>query len=328
MNNQPKILFVDDEATAVKYFQRAIEPIASVATASSVEDGRKILDAESGSIQVLVSDQRMPGTYGNELLQYAHDHHPNIIRILTTAYSELDNTIEAVNQGQIHRYIRKPWDIDTLRMEMKQALDLGSLRREHAALLREKLMVRQLQMISSRIGTLHALCASLSGADQSQSAEVYLAAAQSSGDTPPQPDWLHMDYSDLVSAESFREGDFGRAVLARLTELRQEQPATSAADAMALLPKVLDGAKMEADGSVLFAEKRIFSEFLAGQCESPVSMQHASWLAYLIWLHTQGHSLQVESHANGMRLRPSQPAPPLTQEKLAIWIENFLDGAR
>ena len=118
----PAILFVDDEATAVKYFQRAIGQLAPVVTGQSVEEGKTLLDAHADSLAVLVSDQRMPGEYGNELLRYARERYPHIVRILTTAYSELDQTVEAVNQGQIHRYIKKPWDITALRVELKQAL--------------------------------------------------------------------------------------------------------------------------------------------------------------------------------------------------------------
>lgn len=80
----PEILFVDDEATAVKYFQRAVGTLASVATAGSVEEGKQMLDAHADTISVLVSDQRMPGAYGNELLFYARDKYPHIVRILTT----------------------------------------------------------------------------------------------------------------------------------------------------------------------------------------------------------------------------------------------------
>src|SRR5450830_589833 len=98
----PTILYVDDEANALKYFQRAIAPLAHVLTATSVEEGKRILDEQGGRIAVLVSDQRMPGAYGNALLSYAWDRYPHIVRILTTAYSELEYTVVAVYWGRIH----------------------------------------------------------------------------------------------------------------------------------------------------------------------------------------------------------------------------------
>ena len=79
----PAILYVDDEATALKYFQRALGTLAPIHTAASVEEGKRLLDEHADSIAVLVSDQRMPGAYGNELLVYAWDKYPHIIRILT-----------------------------------------------------------------------------------------------------------------------------------------------------------------------------------------------------------------------------------------------------
>ena len=94
----PVILFVDDEPTAVKYFQRAIASLAPVITAGSVEDGIQLLDKHAASLAVLVSDQRMPGRFGNELLRYARENYPHMVRILTTAYSEIEYTVDAITE--------------------------------------------------------------------------------------------------------------------------------------------------------------------------------------------------------------------------------------
>ena len=68
-----KILYVDDEPMALKYFERLVSPLAPVITASSVEQGKAILRERGAEIAVLVSDQRMPGAHGNELLRFARD---------------------------------------------------------------------------------------------------------------------------------------------------------------------------------------------------------------------------------------------------------------
>ena len=81
----PVILFVDDEASAVKYFQLAINLLAPVITAGTVEEGKRMLDEHAHTLMVLVSDQRMPGGFGNELLLYARHKYPHMVRILTTA---------------------------------------------------------------------------------------------------------------------------------------------------------------------------------------------------------------------------------------------------
>lgn len=323
----PQILFVDDEPNAVKYFQRAVEKLAPVITASTVEEGKRLLDANADSLAVLISDQRMPGGYGNELLQYARTQYPHIVRILTTAYSELGHTIDAVNQGQIHRYIQKPWDLSALTMELRQALELAALRREHAQLLREKLMVRQTQTVSNRIGALHALALSLCEPDRPSPMESYLATAASIGINETRPDWLSMDYADLVSAEALRAGQFGHAVRARLEELRQSRPDDSDQGALALLASVMgsDALKIAADGaSALLPDMKDLVEFLETPSDAAVSAQHAAWFAYLIWLHDAGKSLQAAKSGGGLELRLCAPAP-LSTERLATWISEFCD---
>lgn len=322
----PLILFVDDEATAVKYFQRAIDSLAPVITAGTVEEGKRMLDEHAATLAVLVSDQRMPGGYGNELLQYARLKYPHMVRILTTAYSELEHTVEAVNQGQIHRYIQKPWEISALRMELKQALELAVLRKEHALLLREKLTVRQNQTVSNRIGTLYTICASLAGPDQFLPVESYLSAAAAVGVTPPEPDWLLMDYSDLVSAEAYRSGQFGYAICNSLTEIRQRYQGRQGEAGLKLLSELLaDKVQVSGDDTVVFTDGRIFAEFLEMPCNAPVSLPHVSWLAFLIWLHGSGYSLQLTKLETGMQCRLEKSAEPVSRARLAAWIDQFCD---
>ena len=325
----PLILFVDDEATAVKYFQRAIDSLAPVVTAGTVEEGKHMLDEHAHTLMVLVSDQRMPGGYGNELLKYARLNYPHMVRILTTAYSELEHTVEAVNQGHIHRYIQKPWEIAALRMELKQALELATLRKEHAQLLREKLTVRQNQTVSSRIGTLYTLCASLAGPDHVLPVENYLSAAAAVGVKSPEPDWLLMDYSDLVSAEAHRGGQFGYAVCAKLAEIKQRYQGWQSADGLKPLSEVLaDEARLLGDGTVVFPDGRNFAEFLESPSDAPVSPQHVSWLAFLIWLHGLDWSLQLTKQEAGMRCRLEAVLQPAVKVRLADWIEQFCDQGK
>ena len=319
----PTILYVDDEANALKYFQRAIAPLANVLTATSVEEGKRILDAQAERIAVLVSDQRMPGAYGNELLSYAWDRYPHIVRILTTAYSELEHTVEAVNQGQIHRYIQKPWDIAALRMELKQALELARLRNEHAQLLREKLMVRQRQAVANRIGTLYALCASLAGPEQQLPVEAYLSAALTAGVTPPEPDWLLMDYADLVSSEAFRGIAFAAAVRQQLDTLEREHPGRGVEQSIDMLLPVFGAALQNQGGTALFLDGRLLTEFLETPTTTPVSSIHAFWLASLLWLARRGWSLQLSKTELGLQGKVVQAEPALTPDHLAAWIEQF-----
>ncbi|MGK5080067.1 response regulator [Janthinobacterium sp. HLX7-2] len=319
----PTILYVDDEANALKYFQRALAPLADVLTATSVEEGKRILDEQSERIAVLVSDQRMPGAYGNELLSYAWDRYPHIVRILTTAYSELEHTVEAVNLGQIHRYIQKPWDIAALRMELKQALALAQLRKEHAQLLREKLMVRQRQAIANRIGSLYTLCASLAGPQQQLPVEAYLSSALTAGVTPPEPDWLLMDYADLISSEAFRSTAFGAAVRLQLEALEREHPGRGVEQAIDMLAPVFGAALQKQGSTALFLDGRLLTEFLETPTTTPVSAVHAFWLASLLWLARRGWSLQLSKVEQGLQGKLVQAEAALTPDHLAAWIEQF-----
>ncbi|QBE66192.1 response regulator [Pseudoduganella lutea] len=317
----PAILYVDDEPTALKYFQRALASQATVLTAESVEEGKRVLDRHADTIAVLVSDQRMPGAYGNELLFYAWDRYPHIVRILTTAYSEIVHTVEAVNQGQIYRYIQKPWDITALRMEMKQAVELARLRREHAQLLREKLLIRQKQAVANRIGTLYALCAGVTGNAGTVPIDAYLSAALCAGLTPPEPDWLLMDYSDLIGSEAFRSAAFGRTVREQLDALAGGGAVPG--DVFGLLAEAFDdGFDRTAEGGTIVHTSRL-TEFLETPTASGVSDLHAFWLAVLLWLGRNGQTLQLSGGPDGVhaRLVPAGTTP--TPVQLAGWIEQF-----
>lgn len=137
------ILFVDDEEMARKYFEKGLKHEFSILTAGNVEEAKKILDEHHNDIAVVITDQRMPGGNGIILLKYLRENYPHIIRLLTTAYSDLTEAIEAVNGGEILRYIQKPWDYNMLKAEMRQAIELFELRLERNQMLHEKIMVKR-----------------------------------------------------------------------------------------------------------------------------------------------------------------------------------------
>lgn len=319
--SSPAILFIDDEATAVKYFQRAIGGLAPVVTGGSVEEGKALLEAHGDTLAVLVSDQRMPGEYGNELLRYARERYPHIVRILTTAYSELEATVEAVNQGQIHRYIKKPWDITALRMEMKQALEIAGLRRERDQLVREKLNVMQRQALAGRIGMVRALCGLLLGPDRLQPVETYLAAAALAGARAPEPDWNRMDYADVVAVESRRSAAFAHAVSQELTRLG---PADTADAALGRVAGTMGGAAMQAQGDALVCSApALLAEYLAAPIGSAVSAEHTAWFAAVLWLDRCGVALQAMQEGDAVVLGRTATPGQYADDRLAAWVEQF-----
>lgn len=154
------ILYVDDEDKALKYFRRAFAKDFSILTAESVAEALEVLAEKGEEIGVLVTDQRMPEQTGLDLLKQVRKGHPHIVRILTTAYSELNDAIEAVNSGEIFRYTTKPWDIDALHIELNLAMRFFLLQRERDILIQEKLSVGQRMIAMDRVRNLIGLCAS------------------------------------------------------------------------------------------------------------------------------------------------------------------------
>lgn len=99
-----------------------------VLTASNGPDALILLDANE--VGVLMTDQRMPGQTGVELLEQARIRQPETVRILVTAYSDLDAAIDSINRGQVRRYIRKPWKPEEMKAELRDALDVYRTRQQ------------------------------------------------------------------------------------------------------------------------------------------------------------------------------------------------------
>src|ERR1051326_8188194 len=156
------ILYVDDEEKSLKYFTRAFEDQFHILTASNAADGLKLLEEHKDDIGLLMTDQRMPGEKGVWLLERARQLRPRIIRILATAYSDMDAAIAAVNTGAIYKYVTKPWDPPQLENTLKRGLEFFMVQRERDHLLKEKMSVLHNMMIADRIVSLGLLAAGLS----------------------------------------------------------------------------------------------------------------------------------------------------------------------
>lgn len=156
------ILYVDDEEKSLKYFLRAFDDQFRILTAPNAQEGLKLLQEHKDEIGLLMTDQRMPGEKGVWLLEKARQLRPGIIRILATAYSDMDAAIAAVNTGAIYKYVTKPWDPPQLENTLKRGLEFFMVQRERDQLLKEKLSVLHNMMIADRIVSLGLLAAGLS----------------------------------------------------------------------------------------------------------------------------------------------------------------------
>jgi diguanylate cyclase (GGDEF)-like protein/PAS domain S-box-containing protein len=117
---QRTLLLVDDEADILKALQRLLRRRGyRILTAQSAERALELMALND--VQVVVSDQRMPGIGGSELLSRIRELYPNTVRIMLSGYSEIGALTEAINQGAIYRYLTKPWDDEQLREEIRSA---------------------------------------------------------------------------------------------------------------------------------------------------------------------------------------------------------------
>jgi two-component system probable response regulator PhcQ len=155
------ILYVDDEEMSLKYFARAFGNKFRVLSAANAAEGYRLLEQHRNEIGLLMTDQRMPGEKGVQFLERARQLHPRAIRILTTAYSDLDVAIEAVNSGAIYKYVTKPWDIPQLEVTLRRALEFFIVQRERDLLLKEKLSALERMLITDRVLSLGILAARL-----------------------------------------------------------------------------------------------------------------------------------------------------------------------
>ncbi len=107
----PVILVVDDEPQILKALRRLLASIdCEVRTVSSGAEAIEVLDEDD--VAVLISDQRMPGLSGVALLNYAMKNHPDTVRIMLTGNGDWETAMEAINLGQVFRFVAKPWDHD------------------------------------------------------------------------------------------------------------------------------------------------------------------------------------------------------------------------
>jgi two-component system, probable response regulator PhcQ len=156
------ILYVDDETISLKYFKANCEDRFRIMTAASASEAFRLFELHKDDIGILIADQRMPSMTGVELLEKVRQQRPKMIRMLATAYSDLDAAIAAVNTGAIYKYISKPWDIQELEITLMRAMEFFIIQGERDALLREKISALHQLMMTDRLISLGLLASGLS----------------------------------------------------------------------------------------------------------------------------------------------------------------------
>jgi response regulator RpfG family c-di-GMP phosphodiesterase len=129
---QVNVLYVDDEENNLTAFKASFRRFFNVFTAISADEGKKVL--ADNEIHVLITDQRMPGTLGTELLAQAVKDYPDQIRILLTGFSDIEAIKDAINRGQIYHYLQKPWNDEELRTTISEAYKIYHLKKKQQEL--------------------------------------------------------------------------------------------------------------------------------------------------------------------------------------------------
>ena len=122
--DQYNVLLVDDELHALRALVRTLRQEYNVFATTSGEDA--LVTMEQHEIALIITDQRMPGMTGIELLTKVRQKYPNTTRIILTAYSVTDKNllIDAINKGQVYRYLTKPWEPEEIRDVVREGIEL------------------------------------------------------------------------------------------------------------------------------------------------------------------------------------------------------------
>ena len=128
----PTVLVVDDEVRSLEALQRTLDEDFEVFTAGSAEQAREVMEREW--IQVVLCDQRMPGTSGVEFLKQVRQQWPEAVRIIISGYTESEDIIAGINDGGIYQYILKPWQPEQLLLTLRSAVELQRLQSENQRL--------------------------------------------------------------------------------------------------------------------------------------------------------------------------------------------------
>ena len=143
---QHKVMIVDDEPVITDLLKDALsnEPYG-ILSAASAEEALPILDGEQ--VDVVISDEKMPGMSGSEFLAIVRQKYPDTIRMILTGHATLESAIRAINEGEIYRFITKPCSVLDLAMTVHQAIKHNDLIKEGRRLL--KMVKRQSAFIEA-----------------------------------------------------------------------------------------------------------------------------------------------------------------------------------
>jgi CheY-like chemotaxis protein len=202
-----KILVVDDEPDNLDLLYRTFRRDFNVLKADSGVNALQVLAAE-GEVAVIISDQRMPEMKGTEFLSKTVPQFPDTVRIILTGFTDIEDLVEAINAGQVYKYITKPWDPGELKAVVQRAAETydllkqrtEELRRAHAQMALLSVLVQVTQAASSLEETLAPIAKAVSetfGAEgcilQLTDGNTLIPTQGTYSDTGKIENWLSLD---------------------------------------------------------------------------------------------------------------------------------------
>jgi len=147
-----KMLIVDDELANLRLLERLFSRDYECLTASSGPDAIRLL--EQHDVAILLTDQRMPGMTGIELLRHTSRSRPHMVRILLTGYTDVEVLEEAINSGLVYLYVTKPWDNEALKLKVSRACDhYESNKKSSSLVMANDRLLQRLREIKLRVVT-------------------------------------------------------------------------------------------------------------------------------------------------------------------------------
>lgn len=164
-----KLLIVDDELPNLRLLERLFSSEYECLTASSAESAIRLL--EQHDIAILITDQRMPGMSGIELLKATATLRPHMVRILLTGYTDVEALVEAINSGLVYMYFTKPWNNGDLKLKVSRARDHYENNKKRESLTSANDRLRQ-RLAANKVATTESLGEMLRARDEHQHAHA------------------------------------------------------------------------------------------------------------------------------------------------------------
>ena len=140
------ILYVDDELHNLNTFKANFRTEYEIYICQSAAEALELLKEKT--VEIIITDQRMPGMTGVEFLESIVSTYPDPIKVIATGYADIEVVINAINKGRINYFISKPWNSEEIRSHIEKMHEVYTLKREN------KVLIKKLLEVNARIEAL------------------------------------------------------------------------------------------------------------------------------------------------------------------------------